>query len=185
MEATTKRQRRKAARKAAGSAVICIQTKDGLNAGKRLTAAVVDVIDGGFGANLPAPLRTGSQVLVGEQIEAEVRWCVARPDGTFRAGLQYAETISRAYRLLAARYHPDNRESGNSEKFLRICEAYQILSDPAKRARYDASAPPQNQVEQRKRSDGGSHQGRRKGDKLRPSVGALRGWNSALRPAGF
>ena len=142
-------------------------------------------------------------MVVGERIEAEVRWCVAKPDGTFRAGLELlgsldcyevmqlsrnadAETISRVYRLLAARYHPDNRESGNSEKFIRLSEAYGILSDPEKRARYDArNHNAARQVERRKRIDGSSRQGRRKGDKLPPSVGALRGWNSALRRASF
>ncbi len=50
-----------------------------------------------------------------------------------------AETISRVYRLLAFRYHPDNTETGNSEMFLRLSEAHQILSDPEKRAGYDAA----------------------------------------------
>src|SRR5450759_4367516 len=85
MEATAKTQRRRARRKPAGSSVICIQTKDGM---KRVNAAVVDVIDGGYGVNLRTPLKPGSAVVVGERIEAEVRWCVAKPDGTFRAGLE-------------------------------------------------------------------------------------------------
>jgi hypothetical protein len=202
MEATAKTQRRRAPRKVAGSSVIRIQMKDGLGVGKRLTAAVVDMIDGGFGVNLRAPLKPGSKVVVGDQIEAEVRWCVAKPDGTFRAGLQRlggldcyevmqlspnadAETISRVYRLLAARYHPDNRETGDSEKFIRLSGAYQILSDPEKRARYDVGQRDAARPERRKRIDGSSRQGRRKGDKLPPSVGALRGWNSALRQPGF
>ncbi|MGP0072755.1 MAG: DnaJ domain-containing protein [Bryobacteraceae bacterium] len=50
-----------------------------------------------------------------------------------------AETISRVFRLLAFRYHPDNAETGNSEMFLRLSEAHQILSDPQKRASYDAA----------------------------------------------
>ena len=49
-----------------------------------------------------------------------------------------AETVSRVYRILAFRYHPDNKETGNSEMFLRLSEAHQILSDPEKRANYDA-----------------------------------------------
>ncbi|HKZ81539.1 MAG TPA: DnaJ domain-containing protein [Pyrinomonadaceae bacterium] len=47
------------------------------------------------------------------------------------------ETINRVYRMLAQRFHPDNRETGNEERFREITEAYQILSDPEKRARYD------------------------------------------------
>jgi hypothetical protein len=47
------------------------------------------------------------------------------------------DTISRVYRMLALRYHPDNTETGNSEMFVRLSEAYQILSDPEKRASYD------------------------------------------------
>jgi hypothetical protein len=50
-----------------------------------------------------------------------------------------AETISRVYRMLAFRYHPDNKETGNSEMFLRLSDAHQILSDPEKRANYDAA----------------------------------------------
>lgn len=49
-----------------------------------------------------------------------------------------AETIARVYRLLAQRYHPDNRGSGNSEVFLQLSQAYRVLSDPEQRARYDA-----------------------------------------------
>ena len=50
-----------------------------------------------------------------------------------------AETISRVYRMLAFRYHPDNTETGNSEMFIRLSEAHQILSDPERRASYDAA----------------------------------------------
>jgi len=49
------------------------------------------------------------------------------------------ETINRVYRLLAQRFHPDNRESGSETRFREITEAYQVLSDPAKRAQYDVS----------------------------------------------
>ncbi len=50
-----------------------------------------------------------------------------------------ADTVSRVYRMLAFRYHPDNAETGNSEMFIRLSEAHQILSDPEKRASYDAA----------------------------------------------
>ena len=49
------------------------------------------------------------------------------------------ETINRVYRMLAQRYHPDNRESGNEVRFRAITEAYQVLSNPEKRAQYDAT----------------------------------------------
>jgi hypothetical protein len=48
-----------------------------------------------------------------------------------------ADTIARVFRILALHYHPDNLETGNSEAFVRLCEAHQCLSDPEKRARYD------------------------------------------------
>ena len=47
------------------------------------------------------------------------------------------ETIERVFRLLAKRYHPDNNGTGNTEKFTRITEAYNVLSDPEKRAAFD------------------------------------------------
>jgi len=47
------------------------------------------------------------------------------------------EMIHRVYRLLAQRYHPDNTDSGDPEAFRQVLEAYQVLSDPEKRAAYD------------------------------------------------
>lgn len=48
------------------------------------------------------------------------------------------EEIQRAYRKLARKYHPDiNKESTAEEKFKQINEAYEVLGDPEKRAKYD------------------------------------------------
>jgi curved DNA-binding protein len=47
------------------------------------------------------------------------------------------DTVHRVYRILAQRCHPDNLETGNSEMFRAISEAYETLSDPQRRAAYD------------------------------------------------
>jgi curved DNA-binding protein CbpA len=47
------------------------------------------------------------------------------------------DTVHRVYRLLAQRFHPDNQETGDARRFRVIHEAYQVLSDPEKRAAYD------------------------------------------------
>lgn len=60
-----------------------------------------------------------------------------------RSSITEAE-IKQAYRHLAMQHHPD-REGGDAEKFKAIQEAYEVLSDPLRRAEYDANgtvAPP-------------------------------------------
>ena len=47
------------------------------------------------------------------------------------------ETIHRVYRIMAARFHPDNPVSGDHEMFLKLCEAYDVLSRPERRDLYD------------------------------------------------
>jgi len=47
------------------------------------------------------------------------------------------ETIDRVYRLLAQRFHPDNQHTGDESRFRTLLEAYTVLRDPEKRAKYD------------------------------------------------
>jgi DnaJ domain len=100
---------------------------------------------------------------------ARVLRCVSLPGGRFKAGLAYEksgasevnsasaapladyyevmqvspkadpETIHRVYRILAHRFHPDNADTGNSDIFRRILEAYEVLSEPQRRAAYDVN----------------------------------------------
>jgi len=50
-----------------------------------------------------------------------------------------AKAIKNAFRRLARRYHPDtSTEPDAEERFKEIAEAYGVLSDPARRASYDA-----------------------------------------------
>ncbi|HET8549770.1 MAG TPA: J domain-containing protein [Bryobacteraceae bacterium] len=49
------------------------------------------------------------------------------------------ETVQRVYKMLATRYHPDNPETGDLERFVRLNEAFETLSNPARRREYDAT----------------------------------------------
>jgi curved DNA-binding protein len=57
------------------------------------------------------------------------------------------EDIQRAYRRLARTYHPDvNKDPAAEDRFKDISEAYDVLSDPQTRRRYDAFGPDFRQV---------------------------------------
>ena len=103
---------------------------------------------------------------VRRNVKARVSWCLMGRNGDFRAGLTFEtgipkgiplgehvpedyydvmqlsakadpDTIHRVYRILAQRYHPDNPETGNAERFRLLSEAYRVLSNPEERAAYD------------------------------------------------
>lgn len=47
------------------------------------------------------------------------------------------QEIKSAFRKKAKMYHPDNKETGDAEKFKEVSEAYGVLSDANKRKQYD------------------------------------------------
>lgn len=69
------------------------------------------------------------------------------PDFYTRLGISRdatPEEVRRAYRESARRLHPDlNALPGETELFLDAQEAYETISDPEKRAKYDATLPPE------------------------------------------
>jgi curved DNA-binding protein CbpA len=61
----------------------------------------------------------------------------------------HPDTVARVYRLLAQRFHPDNRETGDAERFAQILQAYKVLGDPELRAQYDVHHQQQKAVKWR------------------------------------
>ncbi len=47
------------------------------------------------------------------------------------------DTIERVFRHFAKKLHPDNKESGDADRFRRIVETHRTLSSPEIRAEYD------------------------------------------------
>ena len=78
----------------------------------------------------PAAARSGADLPVAQTedyYEILQLSCNADPD-----------TIHRVFRLMAQRYHPDNQDTGSIDLFRQIKEAYEVLSDPERRAAFDA-----------------------------------------------
>src|SRR4051812_49099471 len=99
------------------------------------------------------------------------------------------DEIQRAYRTLARTYHPDvNKTPEAEERFKEIAEAYDVLSDPESRRRYDAFGHDFRQVPEgvdaetwaRARAGAGAPSGSRR----RGSADGPRSWSTSSGPDG-
>ena len=89
--------------------------------------------------------RRGSKFLLGLEFNGETEAAETEDPSAFMDYYELLqispnaepETIHRVFRIMAARYHPDNKETGDNERFLLLTKGYTILSDPAQRAMYD------------------------------------------------
>jgi len=89
----------------------------------------------------------GIQIVLGASEEGEPEEKVEEPNyyDVLQIGEQAeAEAIYRVYRIMAARFHPDNPETGDLETFLLLKSAYEVLSDPVSRRAYDARREERN-----------------------------------------
>jgi curved DNA-binding protein len=57
-----------------------------------------------------------------------------------------SETIQRVYRMLAARFHPDNVQTGDPDQFVKLNTAYRILSNAESRSGYDLDYQARNHL---------------------------------------
>lgn len=84
-----------------------------------------------------------------------------------------SETIERVFRLLAKRYHPDNSQTGDSEKFNTLYTSYRILYDPESRAAYDAKYENERADQWKIAEDASKSEGFEDDDRIRRGVLSL------------
>jgi hypothetical protein len=123
---------------------VCLESDVPLDPG---TQVCLDV--GSYGVPVEGVVRSCEESDGGFRIEVEFSTFTQAAAEPFPKDVDYyevlqlspkaeMETIHRVYRIMAARFHPDNPESGDQERFLQLSEAYRVLSDPEQRAQYDA-----------------------------------------------
>ncbi len=111
----------------------------------------VQARDGSFEASCEVVhcTRRGAKYLIGLEVREEAPNAERSADGPVDGEPDHYETLQispkadlqtvhRVFRIMALRFHPDNPETGDAEQFLRMKKAYSVLSDPERRAEYDA-----------------------------------------------
>ncbi len=103
MPTSQKAQRRKTTRQKCDAQVIRLELKDRMGNPKWVTADLLDMSEGGVKISLLTPLAIGSLIVIRGKLggnrnedvnSATVRWCMARVDGGFHAGLEFDERDS-------------------------------------------------------------------------------------------
>jgi curved DNA-binding protein CbpA len=83
------------------------------------------------------------------------------------------DTIQRVFRHLAKRLHPDNAESGDGLRFAQVMQAFQVLSDPSARAKYDARYEREREVRWRIFDQGTAENGLASDRRVRTAILSL------------
>jgi hypothetical protein len=124
------------------NAVIIVQGRlggDGAVSKARARVMRCDAIPGGYRTGLAFETGPGQNGKVGEAVPDYYEVLQISPNAD-------PDMIHRVYRLLAQRYHPDNKTSGDEKTFRAITDAYEVLSEPEKRAAYDVHLHSYRQV---------------------------------------
>ena len=176
MSHTSERRQKPRRRAAEETEAVWVTIRNSAAGSAEIRARVIDWSDAGMQIETPVPLETNADVILWgahqPKVHARVLRCSVLPGVGYNVGLAYEqlgekksvepvadyyevlqvhskaepETIHRVYRLLAQRFHPDNAETGDTEAFRSILNAYKVLSDPEKRAAYDVHLQAYRQV---------------------------------------
>jgi DnaJ domain len=124
------------------NAVLIVQGRlghDGAITKVRARVVRCDAIQGGYRSGLAFETGPGQNGKAGEAVPDHYEVLQISPNAD-------PDMIHRVYRLLAQRYHPDNTISGDEKAFRAITDAYEVLSEPEKRAAYDVHLHAYRQV---------------------------------------
>jgi curved DNA-binding protein len=161
MRSNTRRETRRPSRKN-----YSITWQDDRGVAQSSAARCVDMSNSGAGIRCRHEIPVGTAVYIQAEDSHPAGYAVVRhctpAEGNFILGLEFneetkktvavppdyyeflqispnaeSETIHRVYRFLAGRYHPDNPDTGDPESFLKLNDAFHVLSDPQRRKEYD------------------------------------------------